>query len=297
LTSSVGYAVQDRNVAGYGSTPLGREQQFSASGYSSAGVFPVGVSSRDAFAVGVEYLRQKTLKAAARFEMRYDRGDENLGAHDRLVLFGQAGGDWRLDRYLVVLGRLTGATVQNLDYSKEADSSVGFSEGQFMDVSLGVALRPVHSDVVNGLFKWTRRYERRPTSVDLTQFQLEVSDVVALEEAFEVGYGLQVVTKVAAKVFEVQDAELPSVRSTTLLTLGRLNYHVTDMLDVGAEYRWLANFLTEEAERGPLVEVAWIPVAYVAVGVGYNFTHYSDDLLADPRVNQHGVFLRVTARY
>jgi uncharacterized repeat protein (TIGR01451 family) len=297
LTGDLGYAVQDRNTTGYGSTALGRDQQFSASGYSSAGVFPVGVSSRDAFAVGLELLRQKTLKAAARFEMRYDRGDQNLGAHDRMVFFGQAGGDWRLDRYLVVLGRLQGATVQNLDYKKEVDSNLGFTEGQFMDVSVGVALRPVHTDVVNGLFKWTRRYERRPTSVELTQFQLEVSDVVSLEEAFEVGGGVQVVTKVATKLYEVRDADLPAIRSTTLLALARVNYHLTNMFDAGAEYRWLGNFLTEESEHGPLFELAWIPVEYVAVGVGYNFTHYSDDLLADPRVNQHGFFLRVTARY
>ena len=150
---------------------------------------------------------------------------------------------------------------------------------------------------MQGLFKWTRRYERRPTSVALTQFQLEVSDVVSLEEAVELGRGFQAVTKLAAKLFEVRDEELGAIRSTTLLTLGRLNYHVTEMFDAGVEYRWLRNFLTEESEHGPLVELSWIPAAYASVGIGYNFTHYADDLLADPRVNQHGVFLRVTAHY
>lgn len=293
----VGSAVNEPSVTGYGATPLGPTQQFTASGYSSAGVFPVGVSSRDAFATGLELLRAKSFKAGLRFEMRYDRGDAQLGAHDRLVFFGQAGADWRLDRYLVVLGRARGAAVQNLDFREEAGSELGFAEGQYADVSLGVALRPVHTDFVNGLFKWTRRYERRPVNVELTQFQLEIADVIAAEAAFELGGGLQLVNKVAVKVFEVQDAELTKLRATTLLAIVRLNYHLTDAFDAGAEYRWLGDFLTREREHGPLFELAWIPVPYAAVGVGYNFTRFSEDLLADPRLTQHGLFLRVTARY
>jgi hypothetical protein len=166
-----------------------------------------------------------------------------------------------------------------------------------MDVSLGLALRPVRNDTFEGLFKWTRRFERRPVGADLSQFTLEVSDVIALEPVVEIGYGLQVVGKLAVKVFAVQDADLPELHSTTLLGLGRVNYHLADQFDVGAEYRWLGNFLTDESEHGALVEVAWLPVRYVAVGVGYNFTHFSDDLLADPRFEPHGFFLRVTGRF
>jgi hypothetical protein len=145
--------------------------------------------------------------------------------------------------------------------------------------------------------KWTRRLERLPVAENRTQYQLEISDVLSLEPVVELGYGLQLVGKVAIKLFEVQDAELPRVRSTTLLGLGRLNYHLSDWLDAGAEYRWLANFLTEESEHGALVELAWIPVEYVAVGVGYNFTHFSDDLFAPPGLDPHGFFLRVTGRF
>jgi uncharacterized repeat protein (TIGR01451 family) len=294
--SSTGYAVEDREVTGYGSSALGT-QQFTASGYSSAGVFPVGVASRDSFAIGLEFLRLRTLKAGARFEIRYDRGDADLGAYDRLMFAGSAGGDWRLDRNLVALGRVRGATVHNLDFADDVGSGFGFVEGQYMDVSLGLALRPVRNDTFEGLFKWTRRFERRPVGADLSQFTLEVSDVIALEPVVEIGYGLQVVGKLAVKVFAVQDADLPELHSTTLLGLGRVNYHLADQFDVGAEYRWLGNFLTDESEHGALVEVAWLPVRYVAVGVGYNFTHFSDDLLADPRFEPHGFFLRVTGRF
>jgi len=275
--------------AGFGSGPLTGAQQFSASGYSSAGVFPVGVASRDAFAIGLEYLRSRTFKAGARFELRYDRGDAQLGAPDRLVLYGMAGSDWRFERSLVLLGRVQGAAVQNQDLK--------FAEGQFLDVSLGLALRPVHSNGYAGLAKWTRRLERRAVTPDGAQYQLETSDVLALEPVFELGYGLQAVGKAAIKLKQVLDAQLPQVTSTTVLALARLNYHVTDEFDVGAEYRWLANMLIDEVEHGALVEVAWLPVEYVAVGVGWNFTRFSDDLLASAPRDEHGFFLRVTGRY
>jgi len=55
--------------------------------------------------------------------------------------------------------------------------------------------------------------------------------------------------------------------------------------------------LTKELEHGPLVELAWLPVKYLAVGVGYNFTQFGDDLLADPNSQTHGVFFRLTGRY
>ena len=317
---TTGYAVHDREVTGYGSSAINtatattvtgrptREQQFSASGYSSAGVFPVGISSRDAFAVGAEYLPHRDFKAGARFEIRYDRGDMDLGAFDRLMFYGQAGADFRLDHNLVTLGRVRAATVQNLDYreavqaqmaaeGKETSATFGFTEGQFMDVSVGLALRPIHDDTFTGLLKWTRRYERRPVNENLSKFQLEVSDVIALEPVIELWGGFQLVGKLAIKVFAVEDADLDLLRSTTLLGLGRVNYHLNHLFDIGAEYRWLGNFLTDESEHGALVEFAWIPVEYIVVGVGYNFTHFSDDLLADPRIEPHGFFLRVTGRY
>ena len=76
----------------------------------------------------------------------------------------------------------------------------------------------------------------------------------------------------------------------------RLNYHLTSQFDTGIEYRWTTNLLTDEEEHGALFEIAWLPVEYASVGVGYNFTSFSDDLLT-PSLSDHGFFLRVTGRY
>ncbi len=289
LTQPTGYAVTDPTVTGYGSGVLNQQAQFSAASYASAGTFPVGVASRDAFAFGFDLLGFPTLKAGARLELRYDRADDRLLGADRFVLYGMAGGDWRFERDFVLLLRGQAASVENVDFD--------FTEGQFGDLSLGLAFRPAKSDRVAALAKWTRRYERRALTEDRTLYQLSVSDVMALEPAFELGLRLQLVGKLALKLQDVVDAQLPRTRSTTVLSLLRLNFHLTDAFDAGLEYRWLTNMLVEQTEHGALVELAWLPSPLVAVGLGYNFTRFSDDLLAAPDDDQHGVFLRVTGRY
>ncbi|MCK5690880.1 hypothetical protein KAI87_16485, partial [Myxococcota bacterium] len=311
-TGSTGTSPLNASTTGFGSSPLSANQQFAASSYAASGVFPVGVASRDAFSIGLELLRYKTFKVTSRFEMRYDRADESLaqedsaGLMDRLVLFGKLGGDARIDRYLVFLMRLQAATVQNMDRKDIEDNQFGFSESQFADLSMGVALRPQHSNRVAGLAKWTRRYERRPLDTTLTHFQLEVSDVLSIEQALEVGFGFQVVGKFAAKLFTVEDSagddangveQRTFARSTTYLALGRVNYHLLEILDAAAEYRWLYNDLAAQQEHGALLEIAWKPLKYVSVGLGYNFTRFSDDLLASPDRDYHGPYMRVTGQY
>ena len=223
-TTNTGSSVGDPAVAGVGAGTLVLDQQFSAAGYSSSAVFPAGVASRDAFSVGIELMRWHAFKGSARFEMRYDRADDRFESPDRLVLFGQAGGEYRLDRNFVLLTRGRGATVQNVQD--------GFTEAQFLDMTLGMALRPSYTERYGALLKWTRRYDRQPTTFgDPTRFQLEVADVVSLEPYFEIGWGFQLIGKLAAKVFEVSDAELPAITSTTILALGRVNYHLASMFD------------------------------------------------------------------
>jgi hypothetical protein len=301
LLANAGSSINVGNTTGFGSGTLAADQQFSASGYSSSAVFPVGVSSRDAFAVGAEYHGHPAFKTSLKLELRYDRADDSLAlalkstAADRLMLFGQAAADARLSHFLVALARVRGAMVKNVD--------LDFDEGQYLDLSLGLALRPADSDRFGALSKWTRRLERTAVRSDMTQYQLTVTDVVSVEPYFEIGWGFQFVGKFALKVQELFDAELRpdgvsnQIGSTLILGLGRINYHVTDSFDAGVEYRVLTNMLAGQTEHGALVELAWIIARYVSIGVGYNFTHFSDDLLVPQSDAHHGLFLRATGRY
>lgn len=287
--AATGSVINNPQTTGYGSGALTGEQQFSASSYTSAGMFPVGVASRDAFAIGMDYLRQHAFKAGARFELRYDRGDENLGAADRMVFYGMAGAELSLGRDLVALARGQGASVRNMD--------LDLIDGHFLEGSVGLALRPAHSNRYGALLKWTGRFEHRAVAGLDYLYQHDTTNVISFEPMFELGGGFQFVGKGAMKVFEVDDAQLAPVRSTTMLMLSRINYHLTNSSDLGVEYRWLANMLAEQVQHGALFEVAWLPVRYVAVGAGWNFSRFSDDLLAHASGDDHGFFVRATVRY
>ena len=61
-------------------------------------------------------------------------------------------------------------------------------------------------------------------------------------------------------------------------------------LNLGAEYRVLAGLGDEGIESGWLFELQYAPITYFTLGLGYNFTSFSDDEL-DPGLNDRsGVY-------
>jgi hypothetical protein len=87
------------------------------------------------------------------------------------------------------------------------------------------------------------------------------------------------------------------VENNLILLVNRLNYHLTRMFDVGVEYRFLRQSLTQDWQHGVLVEFNWIVEDYVRLGIGYNFTRFAEDELGDFNRDASGVFFRVTAQY
>jgi hypothetical protein len=69
--------------------------------------------------------------------------------------------------------------------------------------------------------------------------------------------------------------------------------------DVALEYRALrvARDGATELRHGALLEVAFFLDKRIRLGVGYNFTHFSDDEMTDLDADTHGFFFRVVGRY
>jgi hypothetical protein len=90
---------------------------------------------------------------------------------------------------------------------------------------------------------------------------------------------------------------MPRVNNDLWLFINRLNYHLLATVDIGAEYRFLHQTLTDDWEHGLLFEAAYILQENVRIGLGYNFTRFTEDELGDFDRNASGVFFRVTAHY
>jgi hypothetical protein len=113
----------------------------------------------------------------------------------------------------------------------------------------------------------------------------------------ELPWDLQVVGKLAFKRQFLRLDNLPEVESDTWLSLLRLNYHLTATFDASAEYRWLHNELTGQTKHGPLVELSYILLEHARLGVGYNFSSFSDDELSDLNRDAGGFFFRLQGQY
>jgi hypothetical protein len=95
--------------------------------------------------------------------------------------------------------------------------------------------------------------------------------------------------------------EVLSARTDALLLLARLSWRFVGKWDVAGEYRILrldrGDELGAEQRQGVLVEVDYHVNRYVRLGVGWNFTHFSDEELGDLERDTHGFFLRVVGRF
>ena len=85
--------------------------------------------------------------------------------------------------------------------------------------------------------------------------------------------------------------------SNTWLSIHRLNYHFIKDWDVGAEYRSLVQRQANDQRNGWLTELMWRANHNVRLGVGFNFTDFSDNEFSENDYSVYGWFLRLQGKY
>ncbi len=249
----------------------------------------LGEFSRTAMTLGVEWLDAERLKVTGRYELRYEDNDESFDRRDRLQFLTLNALSLKLDADFTALVRF--------NYASTTDLGFDATEAELLEMSGGIAWRPVAHDWVAVLVKYTKRYEQRPIDVSIEQPDREESDVVSLIPIFELPFGFQLVEKLALRRSALRAANLPTVVNNTALWINRLNYHLTETWDAGIEYRVLTSSLASTTEHGALVELNYILQKRIRLGAGYNFTSFSDDEFAEFDADYGGPFFRVTAHY
>ena len=140
------------------------------SGMNGWGLAPVS-GSRDAVAVSVQYKKRRKLLLTARSELRLELASEakldDVTQQDRVIQFHEINGRLRLNPDLAILGRFALAEVKNLTSVKR--------EHLANEVSVGLALRPTHTDLYRGLLRYSRRQDLRADSRWLTKDLLALS--------------------------------------------------------------------------------------------------------------------------
>jgi uncharacterized repeat protein (TIGR01451 family) len=242
-----------------------------------------GVTSRTSIAVGISYMRQG-LKMSTRNELRNDRGLERK----RQILSSNSL-EYNLNPDYIVLGKYRHSVTKNL--------TTGVDDASFDEHSIGLAYRPTRHDRLNALARYTRLSDMSPLNLNTTTAVTSQMDVVSIEWSFQITKKLEWSDKQALRLKTEKSDSYAEFETQTHLSIHRLNYRLPRRLGVGAEYRVLTQKEADDMRSGWLSEITWEANRHLRLGVGYNFTDFSDNEFSDNDYSTEGWFLRIQGKY
>jgi uncharacterized repeat protein (TIGR01451 family) len=241
-------------------------------------------SSRYTLATVLSYTNPSGIKAATRNELR-----KESGGVDRTQYLTSNTLEIALNPDYTLLGKYR--------YSLTRDNDLDETEAEFEERSIGLAYRPVAHDRLNALAKYTYLSDRRPLSLGGIEPSLALLNVTSLEWSLDINRYLEWVEKGAYKVKTEETGDRPEITTHTYLLINRLNFNFSKLIALGAEYRILAQREADDRRRGWLAELMSARYDHIRLGVGYNFTDFTDNEFSDNDYSVEGWFLRVQGKY
>ena len=189
--------------------------------------------------------------------------------------------------------------VGKFNYSDSQSTLGQFYDGGYTEAVLGYAFRPVRNDRLNALFKYTYFYNM-PTADQVTvngsaaQF-LQKSHVAAVDLTYDLTQRWTVGGKYAHRIGEMSlSREDPAFfdNPANLFVL-RADFRFLESWEGMIEGRTLQMPDLHDSRRGSVFVISRYLNKHVKIGVGYNFTDFSDEL-TDLSFDHHGVFLNMT---
>ncbi|MGB5164513.1 MAG: OmpA family protein [Woeseiaceae bacterium] len=192
-------------------------------------------------------------------------------------------------------GRLLG----KFNHSDSTSSLGAFFDGGFTEAVFGYAYRPVSNDRLNALVKYTYFYNMPTTqqlgSQNIASDFLQKSHIAAVDVAYDITQNFTIGGKYAYRLGQVSlDRDNPQFfENNANLYVIRGDYRFRDNWEALLEARLLDMPDLNESRSGALATLSRYFGKHVKVGVGYNFTDFSDDL-TDLSYDHSGAFLSVT---
>ncbi len=331
----LGYALAGENPDAYTTGSLGRitattNYRFSkavsvfAEGRYDHGTGPTGLTQ----GYGVDFAPSQSW----RFGLRYDLGNlsDPFSGDIKRHAFGasvdytnpqwrwSSAMEYRSDDSTQLGNRSTWATRNSITFTPENKDwrlygkvNLAFSNGQksdllnanYYEVVTAAAYRPISNDRLNLLAKYTFLYDL-PTagqvssngrSIDFAQR----SHVFAIDGTYQINRWLALGGKYALKIGELRPSRDPGAqwfKSNTQFAAVRADVRVIKEWDAVAEIRRLSVSEAHDSRVGALLGVYRNLGENLKIGVGYNFTDFSDNL-TDLSYNENGVFFNIIAKF
>lgn len=185
----------------------------------------------------------------------------------------------------------------------QSDSSQGeFFDGEFVEAVAGYGYRPVDHDRWNALFKYTYFFNLPAPEQEIADGAgsdfIQKSHILSADVIHELSREWSIGGKFAFRQGELalsrEDPEF--FRSRARLGVVRADWHVVKRWDLVLEGRRLDLIDAEDTRDGMLVGAYRHFGDHVKIGVGYNFTDFSDDL-TDHSFDSQGAFLNIVGKY
>jgi hypothetical protein len=188
--------------------------------------------------------------------------------------------------------------VGKLNHS-ESESSLGtFYDGGFTEAVLGYAYRPVFHDRLNSLVKYTYFYNvpttDQVTLQNLAAEYIQKSHIAAVDLTYDLTPKFSIGGKYAYRLGQIsldRDSQEFFSNNANLYVL-RGDYAFRENWELLLEGRVLSMPDVSERRSGALATISRYIGDHFKVGIGYNFTDFSDDL-TDLSFDHHGVFLNL----
>ncbi len=192
--------------------------------------------------------------------------------------------DWRL--------------VGKLDHSMSNNSQGQFYDGGYTEATIGYGYRPVQSDRLDVLVKYTYFYNL-PTAGQVTPQDtaaefIQKSQIISIDVTYDLTSQWSLGGKYAYRMGEASlDRVNPQFFDNTAdLYILRIDWHFHQEWEGVIEGRALTMPDLNQTRSGALVAVYRHLGKHVKAGLGYNFTNFSEDL-TDLSFRSHGIFMNV----
>ncbi|MBZ0165889.1 MAG: tetratricopeptide repeat protein, partial [Candidatus Omnitrophica bacterium] len=246
-------------------------------------------TKRDVVSLAAGYVKKdletglEMFKSSSKLEVRFDEGVSNR----RQFLISNASE-----------GQLTPefSLFTKIEYSETVDTSLDTQIAQYKEFVVGGAYRPIMFDRLNVLGKYTYLENRSPASQeDNADIEEEAAHVVSADIIYDVNDKWQITEKFAMRAAKEKVEGFDFTETLTWLMIHRLTYKVNRDWAVSGEYRMLTVREAEDKKQGFVLEVTRRVGEYAQLGVGYDFTDFTDDL-TNLDYTTYGPFVRVTGK-
>jgi hypothetical protein len=241
-------------------------------------------TQRDSVSVGLNYAAKK-IKADTKLEYRIDKN----GQSETKQYLTANKVEYKVNPSWRVMGKF--------NYAKSLDNSAGTKDAKFIEAGIGFAYRPVANARFNLIGKYTYLYDIL-NSAQIPQKADEKSHIFTTEFSYQLNPRWTVGSKLGLKKYQTRLVRNSGewYTSQIILTALRLNYHIIREWDAMLEGHYLDQ-KDDGYRKGILIGLYKHIGDNMKLGIGYNFSDFTDDLTLLDDYTAQGWFINVIGKY